>query len=66
MESMLPLEMTDIPLFAIGRQFAAWHKGNDRDSNRDYVHLRYIDRKINGFFARLRGIHQNDRYSVPG
>jgi hypothetical protein len=41
--------------------------GNDGDAKLIDYHLKYVDHKENnGFFACLRGIHQNNRYSVPG
>lgn len=69
---MFPLKLPNILQFAIGRQFVALRKGNDGDANLiqvylDDAHLKHIDRKVNnGFLARLRGIHQNNSYSVPG
>jgi hypothetical protein len=41
--------------------------GNDGDARLIDYHLKHIDHKENnGFFACLRGIHQNNSYSVAG
>jgi hypothetical protein len=65
---MLPLELPNIaPSFAIGRLFEALRKANNGDPRLIDDHLKHIDHKENnGFFACLRGIHQNNSYSVPG
>ena len=51
-------------------QFEATRKGGGAcliDGQQDDVHLKQFDRKVNNaFLARLREIHQNNSYSVPG
>ena len=66
-KSMLLLELPSIPPFATGRFFEASRESNDGNARLIDDHLKHIDHKENnGFFACLRGIHQNNSYSVPG